>query len=140
MFGLNEHGWGMKTLIIISSIFLLALIGTAIAIKNISNSMKSSDSSDSSSTTESSYTILEDELKKAGENYTLYHETLINNSTDKILVSLDTLVEEGFINNIIDPDSDSYCDGFVIIDTNKKVKSYLKCSLYKTSEYDIWSK
>ena len=67
-------------------------------------------------------------LEKAAELY--YTNSQIFPFQDEI--SLNTLVEKGFINSVKDTGNGSTCEGKVIKDNNGKLKGCLKCSNYVT--------
>ena len=140
---LNNKGWGLTYLIVAGCIILLVLIISSIRINNlIKESKKSHKEPESVETKDVSYSAfyktLEEELEKAGDSYSLYHETLIDNATDHVYVTYNTLKEEGYISSLPDPEGSSSCDGFVIIYNDYSIKSYINCQNYKTDGYDNW--
>ena len=74
------------------------------------------------------YKVEEKSLEKAAELY--YTNSQIFLFQDEI--SLNTLVEKGFINSVKDTGNGSTCEGKVIKDNNGKLKGCLKCSNYVT--------
>ena len=74
------------------------------------------------------YKVEEKSLEKAAELY--YTNSQIFPFQDEI--SLNTLVEKGFINSVKDTGNGSTCEGKVIKDNNGKLKGCLKCSNYVT--------
>jgi hypothetical protein len=144
---LNNRGWGLGFLIIAGVIVILILIVTSIKINNlIKDNRKSNDSNKNSQQTDTSdnvetsalYKTLETNLEDAGEAYLIYHETLLDNTDDFIIVKYDTLKSEGHITNLPDPVGNKNCDGYVMIKTDFSVKPFIKCSNYKTLNYDLW--
>ena len=74
------------------------------------------------------YKVEEKSLEKAAELY--YTNSQIFPFQDEI--SLNTLVEKGFINSVKDTENGSTCEGKVIKDNNGELKGCLKCSNYVT--------
>ena len=74
------------------------------------------------------YKVEEKSLEKAAELY--YTNSQIFLFQDEI--SLNTLVEKGFINSVKDTGNGSTCEGKVIKDNNGELKGCLKCSNYVT--------
>ena len=74
------------------------------------------------------YKVEEKSLEKAAELY--YTNSQIFPFQDEI--SLNTLVEKGFINSVKDTGNGSTCEGKVIKDNNGELKGCLKCSNYVT--------
>jgi len=142
---LNNKGWGLTYLIVAGCIIILVLIITSIKINNlIKESKNSSDSNQSEKTNNndydfsSFYTSLEESLIKAGQSYSLYHSTLIENSGNYTLVTFDTLKSEGYIDNLPDPSGGKSCDGYILIYSDYSIKSFIECEKYKTEQYDEW--
>ena len=141
MFKLNEKGWGYGFLIFFAALFILILIGAAIGINSLSKKNKKSEPVPLEETKDYArmYGLLEDKLKNAGEYYVLDNETSLNNDGNSSKVSLTYLKSHGYINNITDPIYNTDCDGFVIIKSKDDVSAFIKCSEYKTQNYDMWS-
>ena len=74
------------------------------------------------------YKVEEKSLEKAAELY--YTNSQIFPFQDEI--SLNTLVEKGYINSVKDTGNGSTCEGKVIKDNNGELKGCLKCSNYVT--------
>ena len=74
------------------------------------------------------YKVEEKSLEKAAELY--YTNSQIFPFQDEM--SLNTLVEKGFINSVKDTGNGSTCEGKVIKDNNGELKGCLKCSNYVT--------
>ena len=74
------------------------------------------------------YKIEEKSLEKAAELYYTSNNLLKFQKE----ISLNTLVENGFIKNIQDSGKGGYCEGKVILDEDGQLKGCLNCSNYKT--------
>ncbi len=141
MFKLDEKGWGYGFLFFFAALFILILVGATIAINNLSKVSKTSDSkqTQSSKNYAKMYSLLEDKLKNSGEYYVLDNESYFDSKKESTRMSVTFLKNYGYIDDIVDPENGSSCDGFVIVTSDKKVSSYIKCSKYKTEQYDSWS-
>lgn len=145
---LNERGWGYKSLIIFSAIFIVILLGVSVAITRYTNELKKDKKNSSTDTKENSsienktnsyiYQTLEKDLEKAGESYSVYHSTLIDFTDDYLIVNSAVLEQDGFSETIEDPVDGNPCDGYVKIDSDGNVDAFIKCSEYKTAGYDTW--
>ena len=139
---LNNKGWGLGFLIVIGCLFLLILIFVSIRIRSLTHQQKKNNNSESTESSQTNYdgiyTSLEGQLQKAGESYAVYHPTLVENTTDHIIVYFYKLKEEGFIESLPDPEADENCVGFVMIKNDGEVKPFIKCNNYKTLNYDLW--
>lgn len=141
MLKLNEKGWGYGFLFFFAALFILILVGTAIAVNSLIKKNKSSDSTSTQTNKNYAkmYSLLEDKLKNSGEYYVLDNEAYFNNKNESTRMSVTFLKNYGYIDDLADPESDSSCEGFVIVTADKKVTSYIKCYNYKTENYDSWS-
>ena len=141
---LNNRGWGLGFLITIGTIFIIILIAVSIGIRSMTHQLKDdkkdSKSSDSTTTTtnNSLYELLEASLQKAGESYTNYHPTMVENTEDHLIIKYDTLKNEGFIETLKDPNNDGDCAGYVFIKHDYSVQSFIKCKDYTTTNYELW--
>lgn len=139
---LNNRGWGYNSLVIFGTIFLIFLIIVSIGIKTM---IKNNSNKDDANYVEvknenygSVYASYETLFKRAGETYALYHETLVNNSDDVIIVNEETLYNEGLIEKLDDPSGNGYCKGFALINIDGTVKGFIKCDNYQTDNYELW--
>ena len=133
---LNNKGFGISTMLIVGALFLIILVAVSIRISNIPKSTSTGSNSSDSTKNDNNYASLEEKLKKAGDSYSLYHDTLISYSSSSIKVTYDQLYEEGYINILTDIKTGASCDGYVVIDTDYDVTPYLKCDSYKTLGYE----
>lgn len=139
---LNNRGWGLGFLIIVGVFFLLLLILVSMRIRSLTHELKDSDSKNETSENTSSsgnlYVSLEEVLKKAGESYTMYHGSLVENTSDYFTVWFDTLKNEGFIESLPDPEGAGNCSGYVLIKNDYSVYPFIKCSNYESLNYYLW--
>lgn len=145
---LNERGWGYKSLIIFSALFIVILIGVSVVITRYTKTLKDDKKKKENNTQEKTnienqtnsytYQILERDLQNAGESYSVYHSTLIDFTDTYLIVNSDVLEQDGFSETIEDPVDGSPCDGYVKIDSDGDVKAFIKCQEYKTPDYDLW--
>lgn len=138
---LNENGWGYGFLIGSIVVIFLILLSVAIAVKNLKKDKKDNDPVPLNETKNYSkmYTLLENKLKNAGEYYVLDNETYIKSISNSSKLTLKTLQDKGYIDNILDPIYNTPCSGFVIVKSENDITAYIKCSEYTTSGYDLWS-
>lgn len=139
---LNNRGWGLSFLIVIGVIFILILIFVSLRIKGMTHQLKDDDKTSKTIQKEemnnSIYLSLEQALYKAGESYTVYHSSLIDNTSDHLIVWFDTLKQEGFIESLADPNGAGNCNGYVLIKNDYSINSFIKCSNYETLNYTLW--
>lgn len=139
MFGLNEKGWGYKFLIFFAVLFVLILIGVSIALHKLGWT-KNSLGKKNSNSQNSEYVSIENNLQSSGYLYLKENKNYIDNSNSSVKVSLDTLMRNGYSNNLIDPVTGNFCNGYVIISVNSEVSAYIKCDNYETENYRMWSR
>lgn len=141
---LNNRGWGLRYIIVVICVTALILIFTSMRIRAFirdnreSNKNNSSESKKQNRDESNLYTALEIQLEEAGEAYIMYHETLLEYSEDHVIVSYDTLKDEGFIDSLPDPASDKNCDGYVMIYDDQSAKGFVSCEKYESMNYDLW--
>lgn len=139
---LNNKGWGLSTLIIFGVIFILILVFISIRINSIVKYDKKNDNVDSEENVKANdplYASLEEKLIKSGESYLIYHQTLLDNEDNYIIVSTDELKSEGHLANLVDPVTKGECDGFIKIDSTEVISPFISCQNYKTTDYDLWN-
>ncbi len=148
MLHLNEHGWGLGTLIAFIFVFLLAILLISVNaykmgltdgnISNvpITNPNDNKDFTNSTNKDNITYLELENKLVVAGSSYKqLYYNDLVVG--DSVYVTDKQLSSVGFIDNLVI--NNIQCKGYVQIKNNGESFSYtpyLKCGdNYKTEGY-----
>lgn len=148
MLHLNEHGWGLGTLIAFIFVFLLAILLISInaykmgltdrSISNVpvTNSDDNKGFTNSSNNNNITYLELENKLVVAGSSYKqLYYNDLMIG--DSVYVTDKQLSAVGFIDNLVI--NNIQCKGYVQIKNNGDSFSYipyLKCGdNYKSNGY-----
>ena len=139
MFGLNEKGWGYKFLIFFAVLFMVILIGVSIALHKLGWT-KNSLAKGASGNKNSEYIAIENNLQNSGYKYLKENKNYIDNSNSSVKVSLNTLIRNGYSNDLIDPKTGNFCDGYVIISVNSEVSAYIKCDSYESENYKMWSR
>lgn len=155
---LNNKGWGFRDMLVYSGILLFFFILATIYISTLYNDINNDISNNVSGSTtveeDNSYVeddgIVEDEIEI---DYSYYHSKevdmekavytyLLNNNiiivSDIINISLDELVEQGYIDPINDYVTNEKCIGYVNVigeGTDYDIREYLKCSNYTTEGY-----
>lgn len=114
---LNNKGFGLKQMLIISAILILFLLIVAYYIISLYNSFDK---------VASQYSNLESEIKAAAVKYNAIYDA-------PSVIDLKSLKEAGFIELFTDS-NDKDCDGYVKVD-GKEFKPYIKCEYYKTRGY-----
>ena len=109
---LNNKGWGLNTLLIISACLFLFLLIAAYYIYVLYGSFNKNNY----------YKGLEEKLVDSAKKY---------NSKSKI--SYNKLKELGYINNLKD-ENNNECDGYVLYDNNTYT-AYINCENYITDGY-----
>lgn len=141
---LNNRGWGLSFLIVIGTIFLLILILVSLRIRSMTHQIKDDDKDDKNKTSETTtingglYESLELVLKRAGETYTIDNSSEIDNISDHLIVTFNDLKARGYIESLADPSGNGNCDGYVFIKNDYSVQSFIKCSGYETTNYNLW--
>ena len=114
---MNRKGFTLVELLAVIVILAIIALITTVVVINIVETVKIR-----------KYKVEEKSLEKAAELY--YTNSQIFLFQDEI--SLNTLVEKGFINSVKDTGNGSTCEGKVIKDNNGELKGCLKCSNYVT--------
>ena len=116
---MNRKGFTLVELLAVIVILAIIALITTVVVINIIETVKIR-----------KYKVEEKSLEKAAELY--YTNSQIFPFQDEI--SLNTLVEKGFINSVKDTGNGSTCEGKVIKDNNGELKGCLKCSNYVTED------
>ena len=141
---LNNRGWGLGFLIVIGTLFLLILIFVSFRIRSLTHQLtddeknKISEKTTNDSINTGLYKSMEETLAKAGEMYALEHPTLVDTTTDHLIVWLSTLKQESLISSLDDPDGDGECSAYVFIKQDGSVQPFIKCNKYETLNYSLW--
>lgn len=141
---LNNKGFGLRHIIIAICVTVCILFFTSIRIRafikeNRNNNKSNQNNTDNLNKMHSNaYQTLEYQLEKAGESYILYHETLLEYSTDHVIVGFETLKNEGYITSLPDPESNGNCNGYAMIFEDETAKGFIKCKNYETLNYSLW--
>lgn len=153
MLHLNEHGWGLGTLIAFIFVFLLAILLISVNaykmgltsdnVSNIpitrpgdNNNQGDSGNNINDNSTSNSYLELESKLRSAGVMYkSTYYDLLVDG--DSVYVTDKQLSNIGFLNDA--KFSSGECSGYVKIRNNAGVfeyNPYLKCgNSYQTAGF-----
>lgn len=133
---MNQNGWGIREVLMFVCVLSLALLVTMVMYNKTFGQLFSD-----SSSSKSSYSSLEGELKDAGRTYTdnFYYKVL--ESGDDDYVTSDELIDKNIIKPLKDPNNGRIsCQGYVHFykkDSVTVYDSYLKCGdAYETKGYD----
>ena len=116
---LNNKGWGLRQMLIMSSIIFIFLLIAAYYIYALYNNLDVQ--------TGKQYATLEFELQTAAVNY---HMQYPNDN----IITLSELKNKGII-SIFTDSNDKDCNGYVIVNQTD-YKSYISCEFYTTKNYD----
>lgn len=149
---LDNRGWGLREMLIYSSILLLFLLIASFRMSALYNDINSTkdepetfveekNSSEKGSSEKSSYDLkyyydYEDKMIQATREYLKMHEYNVEVQTLKI--DLSTLIDLDLIDKLYDKDSNVRCEGYVMVtfESDKDViKPYLMCDDYVTKGY-----
>lgn len=124
---LNNHGWGMRQMIWLTSGLLIALIVAIYFISILFNSLDVT-------RVDNSYFDLETKLENAAIRYVSDNDIDINNIKK---ISLSTLKNEGYIEDFRDEEG-NYCGGYVktsYVGNVEDYEAYISCNNYETEGY-----
>lgn len=116
---LNNRGFGLKEMIILSSILFIILLIMAYYILVLYHNLEKE--------SVSQYTDLESQIKSAAIKY-------VNNYEHGSMVTLKELKEVDYIDVFSDSNDDS-CSGYVIV-SDGAYTPYIKCKSYTTKGYN----
>lgn len=119
---LNNKGWGLKEMVIVSILLFLCLFIASYYIYVLYNRLTSNDYSQ--------YFNLEHKLKNAAANYIIDYSIDLD---DKASISLSEIRKKRYLISFEDEDGND-CSGYVIIDYGS-IKPYIKCNNYTTEDY-----
>lgn len=150
---LNNHGWGMREMIIYTCILLFFLLIAAYFVNALYNSLDADLKKSKEKTYDNSPTIVEREPEKVID-YSIYSNYekqmdvaaknyVINNyealETNIATVDLQELVDADYIEQLYDQISSEKCIGYSNVWDNElgeyEVDSYIRCSNYVTEGY-----
>lgn len=133
---LNNKGWGLKEMILLSCIILAAVFVAAIMINTLYkdldmniNGNNASNPSSSNQNKEEKYEAIERNLLSAAKKYARE-----NNLEDEESVDSDTLIANGYLTVSKMTNEDDTCEGYVT-KQNTSYKAYISCESYETKGY-----
>ncbi len=137
---LNNHGWGLREMLVLSSILLCFLLVAIIMVMRLYNNLEDSIDLDKVDNTkkidEVYYHNLEYQVQNAGVKY--FNNVGVDVSVGEVNVSLDKLIDLGYITRFKDDITGNYCDGYVKIyieDEILNIDGYINCDNYRTEGY-----
>lgn len=137
---MNNKGWSLSTLLGFLTLFGIILVLVAIlyneSFSNITDKnaeMVSESIEDEIEIDEKKYIEFENKLVKAANKY--IEKKQMKTIKNKIIISLNDLINNNLIKEIIDPRTNNKCMGYVIYE--EKPKGYVSCiGSYQTYNYD----
>ena len=131
---MNKNGWGLRFELFFILIFVVCILIATIGLHSIGLIGGDEDSLlNSGIDSDFDYEALEVRVADAGKNYYNYYYP--NGSNDTIIVTIDTLINNGYLNKVLD-ERNKECDGYVKLLNNGNQVAYLNCSRYITVGYD----
>lgn len=132
---LNNKGWGFNEFIMLLSLLFVCLVVVVILYtKLIKSEEKHMDVKNEfiGDSTIKSYIDLEDEITEQAKKYN------VNESSDMVIIKFNSLVKNGYIKKVVDPQNKKECSGYVVYaGITKGYKTYLSCpGNYQTSDYN----
>ena len=139
---MNNRGWGLTQMLILSSILLIALFVAAINVKREEHNLKHEDANiehkvnnTSEDNISSNYSNLEKMMVESAQK--LVENKSVSVDKDIVIVKKEHLYEH---NVDLKKEFDKYdCNGYTSIymeDGNTHYKPYIKCGTYETYGYD----
>lgn len=133
---LNNKGWGLKEMILLSCIILAAVFVAAIMINTLYkdldmniNGNNASNTSSSNQNKEEKYETIERNLLSAAKKYARE-----NDLEDEESIDSDTLIANGYLTVSKMTNEDDTCEGYVT-KQNTSYKAYISCESYETKGY-----
>ena len=134
---MKRNGWGLRVELAFLLLFVICILITTIGLYrmglfgneegsyiDIGNYTKGNGTFD--------YDALEQKVIFGARKY--YNENYPNGNNDTIVISVDTLVNNGYITKLYDG-RNKECSGYAKVLPNQNIISYIKCSIYKTTGY-----
>lgn len=130
---LNHHGWGLKEMILLSSILFAFLLVSIFMIIRLYSGLNKSGITDKPVVHRFSYEEIENNVLEAGIDY--YNEYYAGE--DHVKVTVDRLRRKSFItsNELRANDEKKSCTGYVEFEDGSS-KAYIKCDHYITDGYE----
>ncbi len=131
---MNKNGWGLRFELFFILIFVVCILIATIGLHSIGLIGGDEDNLLNSGTdSDFDYDALESQAADAGKKYYLSHYP--NGSSDTIIVSISTLINNGYISKLYD-ENNKECTGYVKLLSNGNQVAYLDCSRYQSVGYD----
>jgi uncharacterized protein YxeA len=126
---MNNRGWGLQAMLILTFVLILALFISAMLIKQHLSVLVKEESK-----YQEKYESFETLLETSAKEYV--QDKYSNLGNDSLLVEYSTLKNNKYIIKLIDPETSKECDGYVKVENND-YNGFIVCNLnYKTSGYD----
>ncbi len=143
MMKLNNHGWGLREMLLYCGILLLFLCIAVFFIIQASKGLEDIGESNNAIVEEEvSYSEIEENVKDASLLYVdAYYEEGIKTGT--ITITTDNLKKFNMlsIDDLIPVGEKNSCNGYSLVkneDNSLVVSAYIKCSNYETNGYQSW--
>lgn len=145
---LDNRGWGLREMLIYSSILLIFLLIAAFRISTLYNDVESTKHDDEIEETDLKdnkdvydlqyYYDYEDEMVEATRTYLSNPDYNAPHISDELKLNLLTLIDLDLINRLYDKNSTASCEGYImvtLVDGKQAIQPYLLCRDYVTKGY-----
>ena len=131
---MNKNGWGLRAELGFLLLFLICLLIATIGLHRLGIFGSSDEKIGTIELTDKSdYSEMESKLVEASIRY--YNNTYPNGSDDTVIVTIDTLKSNGYMEALTDK-LGRECKGYTKVLKTGTAVSYIRCSFYKTTGYN----
>ena len=123
----NNHGWGMREMLIFSAIIFFFVILAVVLINNLYQGLTSELPSAQKNEKKYGYRDVEVNLRDAAKKYVLKTK-----DTSDLIIS-DELIRNNYLTNKQMRVEDDECSGYVLVDEN--YAAFISCDNYETKGY-----
>lgn len=138
---MNKKGWGLRVELFYILVFLFCLVVATIGLNRLGLLGENDDplvKPDNSGSEVYSYEPLETKVVNAAKRY--YQDMYNGGGDDIVIIRVSTLQANGYLGTLVD-DRNKACTGYAKVINSSGGKqvyvSYIKCSRYKTTGYEI---
>ena len=131
MFKLNNKGWGLSSMVVYTTIILIALLVATFYVIALYSDL------DNTLYGNSNKKLYEESEEKLENNAIKYIKARTYDDGNYV-VTYEILKNANYVEKIIDNKTNKECDGYVKVEVNNslfKANSYLKCDSYVTEGY-----
>jgi len=134
---MNKNGWGLRVELAFILLFLVCLLIATIGLSKfglIGGEKEAYEIHGDMINDSFNYSTLENKLTTSANKY--YSEKYPEGNGDTIIVSSNILIANGYLSDLKDGDGKD-CRGYSKVHSNGVIVSYVKCSRYTTTGYEV---